>query len=126
MSKDPQILFLSDTFELKSALHIAAASFAPKAVDAVRWLLKKGIPWSARDREGRLVEEWARMSKNEESCTVLRNWAIEFGDVLRILCIHAAYHPHRIRVTLQVKPGGGPSRRWQTFRHSALGYSQEK
>ena len=87
ISKDPNILFASDIFDRMSALHIAAASFGPMGVDAVRWLLKKGIPWSARDRSNRLPEECAREHENEESRMVLRNWAIDFGDVILIAVV---------------------------------------
>jgi len=104
MSKDPKILFASDMYDHMSALHMAAASPAPHSADAVRWLLKKGIPWSAMDAEKRLPEEWARMHKNQESWTVLRNWAIEFGDLIPIAVVkqHQSYHPCRIRGILQV------------------------
>lgn len=115
LSRNPQILFMCDTFETMSALHVAAASHNPRAVDAVRWLLDKGIPWSARDGSDRLPEELARGFQNDESCTVLRNWAINFGNVdcaavssqaASLLSLWA----HRIRVILQVEPKGGPSR----------------
>jgi hypothetical protein len=84
MSKSPEVLFRTDVFERRSALHLAAGSYKVDAVDAVRWLLKKGVPWSAADGEGHIPEELARISKNEESRIVLRNWAIEFGEVTRI------------------------------------------
>jgi hypothetical protein len=81
LNKSPQVFILSDNLQGMYALHVAAASHAPKAVDAVRWLLKKGFPWCAMDKSGRVAEEWARMH-NTESWTVLRNWAIEFGDTI--------------------------------------------
>lgn len=82
LRKNPQVFIYSDNLQGMYALHIAAASLAPKAVDAVRWLLEKGIAWCAMDGSGRLAEEWARMHNNQESWTVLRNWAIEFGDTI--------------------------------------------
>jgi hypothetical protein len=90
ISKDPQVLFASDAFDHMSALHIAASSFEPKGVDAVRWLLKKGIPWSAKDASNRLAEECAREHENDESWTVLRNWAIDFGGVIHIVLAKTA------------------------------------
>ena len=82
LRKNPHVFIYSDKFQGMYALHIAAASSAPKAVDAVRWLLEKGSAWCAVDGSGRLAEEWARMHNNQESWTVLRNWAIEFGDTI--------------------------------------------
>lgn len=84
MSKDPQVLLMCDPLQGMSALHLAAASPQPNAVDAVRWLLKKGIRWDMNDRHGLLPEDWARMYENEECRMVLRNWAIESGDAIRV------------------------------------------
>lgn len=106
LSKNPALVVF--TFEGKSALHIAAASFVPDAVDSVRWLLEKGFPWCDTDRSGRLAEDWARIYKHESRITVLRNWAIEFGDhSFAVVKRLQAYRPHRIQVILPLKPRGG-------------------
>lgn len=81
IEKDPKIIYASETFEGMSALHLAAGSSNPVAVHAVQWLLEKGIPWSAVDKENRTPEDVARIYKNEESCKILKEWAIEKGGV---------------------------------------------
>jgi hypothetical protein len=87
VEKDPQIIYASDIFEGRSALHFVAESQNPAAMDALRWLLEKGIPWSASDKEGFIPEELARMCKNDELFKILRNWAVEKGEVILIdLC----------------------------------------
>lgn len=93
MSRDPQVLHMYDSLEGKYALHFAAESFAPNAVDAVRWLLKKGIPWSVKDGEDNLPEALAKVYENEESWMVLRNWAIEFGAVISYRCSQLHAYP---------------------------------
>ena len=80
IDKDPKMIYASDIFEHQSALHITGGS--PSSIDAtgaVRWLLEKGIPWSAEDRKGRIAEDSAKMYGNEEARKVLREWAVQKG-----------------------------------------------
>lgn len=84
VKRSPQILFASDIYMKRSALHHAAASPFPTATNSVRWLLQKGVPWSATDQEGHLAEDLANMCGNEESRKILREWAIQKGERIRI------------------------------------------
>jgi hypothetical protein len=82
IEKDPKIIYASDIFEGRSAMHFVAESRNPAAVDALQWLLEKGIPWNASDKEGFIPEELARMCKNDKLFKILRNWAVEKGEVV--------------------------------------------
>lgn len=80
IQKDPQIIYASEIFDGMSSLHLAAASASPN-VNVVIWLLEKGIPWSALDKERHIPEDLARMYKNNELCKILREWAVKKGEV---------------------------------------------
>jgi hypothetical protein len=84
LKKDPELIYASEVFDSMSVLHLAAACPKAGGVDAVRWLLEKGIPWSAKDAKDRIPEDLARMMGNEESCKVLREWAVQKGAVAHI------------------------------------------
>lgn len=79
IEKDPEIIYALDIFHGKSALHLAAESRNPAAVNAVRWLLEKGVPWSTSDMQNCIAEELAMKWENKESCRILREWAIQRG-----------------------------------------------
>jgi len=76
IDKDPKIIYASEVFDGRSALHLAASNPDPTSATVVRWLLEKGIPWSAEDKSGRIAEDSAR---NEESRKLLREWAVQKG-----------------------------------------------
>lgn len=99
IKKDPKIIYASDIFESRSALHLAAASPNPAAVNGVRWLLDKGIPWCALDMGKCIPEDLVKMSGNEESCKILREWAINKGEVIHIRS-GRELNPYRIRAAL--------------------------
>jgi hypothetical protein len=80
IEKDPKIIYASDVFERRSALHHAAASPTPAATNVLTWLLEKGIPWSASDMDECIPEDLARIFKNEESRKILREWAVKTGE----------------------------------------------
>ena len=80
IEKDPSIIYASDVFDRRSALHMAAASRKPDAMNAVRWLLQKGIPWSAQDNDCHIPEDFARMSGHDELREFLREWAVKKGE----------------------------------------------
>jgi len=82
IDKDPKIIYASEIFDRRSALHFAAASMDTDAVNAVRWLLAKGIPWSASDNESYLPEDIARKRGNDESRKFLREWAVKKGKLV--------------------------------------------
>lgn len=82
--KDPRIIYASEIYDGRSALHLAAGSPNTAAVNAVRWLLDKGIPWGAADMRDCIPEDLARVSGNEESRKILREWAVNKGDVVHI------------------------------------------
>lgn len=84
IAKDPQIIYASDVLERRSMLHIAAASPIPAAVSSIPWLLERGVPWNALDMERRLAEDLARMCKNEESCKILREFAVNKGKIVHV------------------------------------------
>jgi len=84
LEKDPEVIYVSEVFDRRSALHLAAACPKAGSVNAVRWLLEKSIPWSVKDVEDRVPEDLARMVGNEESCKVLREWAVQKGAVAHI------------------------------------------
>lgn len=46
-------------FDQRSALHYAAQCQGEAGPGAVRWLLDKGIPWSAKDCENEIPEDVA-------------------------------------------------------------------
>jgi hypothetical protein len=83
INKDPKMLYASEIFHHQSALHIAAAGPISGGTDAVtgavRWLLEKGVPWGAEDREGSFAEDVAKLYGNEEARKLLREWAIQKG-----------------------------------------------
>jgi len=79
IEKDPKIIYGSDIYQSKSALHFAATSPNPSAAHAVQWLLEKGIPWSAHDSDSHIPEDLAVISGNKESRKVLRDWAVQQG-----------------------------------------------
>ena len=83
IDKDPKMLYASDIFQHQSALHIAAAGPISGRTDAVtgavRWLLEKGVPWGAEDRDGCFAEDVAKLYGNEEARKLLRQWAIQKG-----------------------------------------------
>jgi hypothetical protein len=84
IDKDSKIIYASDIFETRSALHFAATSVKTDAVNAVRWLLAKGIPWSASDNERHLPEDIARNYGNDELRKFLREWAVKTGVLVSV------------------------------------------
>jgi len=84
IEKDPKIIYGSDVFERRSALHHAAASPTPAATNVLTWLLEKGIPWNASDINECIPEDLARISKHEESRKILREWAVKTGEGILI------------------------------------------
>jgi hypothetical protein len=79
-------------FDHRSALHYAAQCQGKAGPGAVRWLLNKGIPWSAGDSENEFAEDVARNWKNEESWRVLRDWAVNQGkSSMFLLCVEDSY-----------------------------------
>ena len=83
IDKDPKIIYASDIYYRRSALHFAAAaaSVNTDAVNAVQWLLEKGIPWSTADNGRQLPEDIASKYGNDELCKFLREWAVKKGGV---------------------------------------------
>ena len=83
IDKDPKMLYASEIFHHQSVLHIAATGPIFGGSDAVtgvvRWLLEKGVPWGAEDREGRFAEDVAKLYGNQEARKLLREWAIQKG-----------------------------------------------
>lgn len=81
IAKNPQIIYASESFQRRSALHLAAASLKATAVNAVQWLLEKGIPWNVEDMEDYIPEDIAKACGNEELRMFLRESAIRKGDI---------------------------------------------
>ena len=82
IDKDPKIIYGSDIYNRRSALHFAATSMKSDAMNAVRWLLAKGIPWGPRDNEGHSPEDLAKMCGNDELRQFLREWAVKTGELV--------------------------------------------
>ena len=103
IDKDPKVIYASDIYDRRSALHFAAASVNTDAVNAVRWLLAKGIPWSASDNGRHLPEDIARKYGNDELRRFLREWAVKKGELVlslqKQLRLRSSYK-RRIRAVL--------------------------
>ena len=97
IDKDPKIIYTSDTFGRRSALHFAAAS-TTDAVDAVQWLLAKGIPWNASDKRECIPEDIASEYGNEESRKCLREWAVGKGEFGTFFSEGAYVHIYKCRI----------------------------
>jgi protein arginine N-methyltransferase 2 len=82
IDKDPKIIYASDIFDRRSALHFAAASVKADAVNAVRWLLAKGITWSASEKGDSLPEDIASKYGNDQSRKFLREWTVGKGELI--------------------------------------------
>jgi hypothetical protein len=82
IDKDPKVIYRSDTYDHRSALHFATASVNTDAMKAVQWLLEKGIPWSASDNGRQLPEDIALKYGNDESRKFLREWAVKKGELV--------------------------------------------
>src|ERR1700691_6141555 len=101
INKDPKIIYASDIFDPRSALHFAAASAKADAVNAVRWLLTKGIPWSASDNGDSLPEDIASKYGNDQSCKFLREWAVGKGEL--VLSLQKQVKGHNVHVNAEYK-----------------------
>ena len=82
IDKDPKVIYGSDVFDRKSALHFAAAPMKGDSLNAVKWLLAKGIPWNASDNDDNFPEDLARECRNDESYKFLREWAVQKGELI--------------------------------------------
>jgi hypothetical protein len=101
------------------ALHVAAASLAPKAVDAVRWLLEKGIPWSVQWTGKAVCRRSGRRWGNEYPGILDR--LEELGDRISVTRhLHIAVGGFKLTIPTEYElyyrsnrePGDQP-RRWQ-------------
>jgi hypothetical protein len=87
IDKDPTIIYALDIYDRQSALHFAAASVKADALNTIRWLLAKGIPWSASDNERHIPEDVARKYGKDESRKFLREWAVKKGELFASLSL---------------------------------------
>jgi protein arginine N-methyltransferase 2 len=72
-----------------SVLHYAATCRGASGTQTVRWVLNEGVPWNHTNRDGHFPFQIAEMIGNDESATVLKEWAINEGmttQVLRVCC----------------------------------------